>query len=273
MGHQHYERLQANASINFFRQHVDAAEQLMVNASLNWASISGLLLLALWIPALVTSLRRFDALMRRDQSSNSFQGLGFGLFLINVAGRTIALPLVAGILFFQGWRLDPILQFCVFLMVLGMIFESIRTIGIDSHALDRDSRRDAPQSVRQLALERRLQDRIWPWSIAHLLPFAGIYYAITRRTITPLLWDFITRFVVLLVSAGVVVLATTLVPGRNQEIMITGKILTSDWVIFLFHCFVLLLATLVNVVVGVLPVRAAIRRTQADARTRLGIGA
>ena len=91
-----------NASINFFRQHVDAAEQLMVNASLNWASISGLLLLALWIPALVTSLRRFDALMRRDQSSNSFQGLGFGLFLINVAGRTIALPLVAGILFFPG---------------------------------------------------------------------------------------------------------------------------------------------------------------------------
>ena len=28
----------------------------MVNASLNWASISGLLLMALWVPALVVSL-------------------------------------------------------------------------------------------------------------------------------------------------------------------------------------------------------------------------
>ena len=259
-------------NVDLFWQHIDVAEQTMVNASLNWASIIALLVLALWIPALVVSLRRFDVLMRRDQSGVSIKSFGFGLFLINVAGRTIALPLVAGILFFQGWRLDPILQFCVFLMVLGMIFESIRTIGIDSRALDRDSPRDAQQSVRQLALERRLQDRIWPWSIAHLLPFAGIYYAITRRTITPLLWDFIARFVVLLVSAGVVVLVNILVPG-NKEIMITGTLLTTDWVVFWFHCFVYLLATLVNIVVGVLPVRAAIRRTQADARRRLGIGA
>ena len=157
-------------------------------------------------------------------------------------------------------------------MVLGMIFESIRTIVINSRALDRDSPRDGQQSVRQLALERRLQDRIWPWSIAHLLPFAGIYYAISRRTITPLLWDFIARFVVLLVSAGVVVLVNILVPV-NKEIMIIGTLLTTGWVIFWFHCFVYLLATPVNIVVGVLPVRAAIRRTQADARTRLGIRA
>ena len=273
MGHQHYERLQANASINFFRQHVDAAEQLMVNASLNWASISGLLLLALWIPALVTSLRRFDALMRRDQSSNSFQGLGFGLFLINVAGRTIALPLVAGILFFQGWRLDPVLQLCVLLMVLGMIFESIRTMGIDSRQLDRNSPRDAQQSVRQLALQRRMQDRVWPWSIAHfLLPFAGIYYAITRRTITPLLWDLAARFLVLLASAGILVLTNVLLPV-SREHMISGTLTSAEWVKVWVHCFVFLLATLVNIVAGILPVRAAIRRTQADARTRLGIGA
>ena len=41
----------------------------MVNLSLNWASISGLLLMALWVPALVVSLRRFDLLMDRDQPS------------------------------------------------------------------------------------------------------------------------------------------------------------------------------------------------------------
>ena len=225
--------------------------------SLNWASISGLLLLALWIPALVVSLRRFDALIRRDQSRGSVQGLGFGLFLINLAGRTIALPLVAGILFFQGWRLDPILQFGMGLLVFGMIFESIRPIAIDSRELDRVSPRDAQQSVRQLALERRLQDRVWPWSIAHcLLPFAGIYYAITRRTITPLLWDFIVRFVVLLASAGILVITHVLVPTEQQQI----------------DPFVFLLVTLVNVFAGVLPVRAAIRRTQADARRRLAPG-
>ena len=229
----------------------------MINASLNWGSIAGLLLLALWIPALVVSLRRFDALIRRDQSRGSVQGLGFGLFLINLAGRTIALPLVAGILFFQGWRLDPILQFGMGLLVFGMIFESIRPIGIDSRELDRVSPRDAQQSVRQLALERRLQDRVWPWSIANcLLPFAGIYYAITRRTITPLLWDFIARFFVLLASAGILVITHVLVPTELQQI----------------DPFVFLLVTLVNVFAGVLPVRAAIRRTQADARRRLAPG-
>lgn len=240
--------------------------------SLNWASISGLLLLALWIPALVMSLRRFDALMRRDQSSSSVQGLGFGLFLINVAGRTIALPLVAGILFLQGWRLDPILQFGVILMVLGMIFESIRPIGIDSRELDRVSPKDVNQSVRQLALEHRLQDRVWPWSIAHcLLPFASIYYAITRRTITPLLWDFMARFVLLLASAGILVLTTVLVP-IDRELIIWGTLTSADWVKVWIHSLIYMLVTLVNVFAGVLPVRAAIRRTQADARRRLAPG-
>ena len=245
----------------------------MVNASLNWASITALLALALWIPALVVSLRRFDVLMRRDQSDVSVKSFGFGLFLINLAGRTIALPLVAGILFFQGWRLDPILQFCVFLMVLGMIFESIRTMGIDSRELDRNSPRDAQQSVRQLALQRRMQDRVWPWSIAHfLLPFAGIYYAITRRTITPLLWDLTARFLVLLASAGILLLTNVLLPVSREQ-MIWGTLTSAEWVKVWVHCFVFLLATVVNIVAGVLPVRAAIRRTQADARTRLGIGA
>ena len=73
----------------------------MVNLSLNWASISGLLLMALWVPALVVSLRRFDLLMDRDQPSASLQGLRLALFLITLAGRCIALPLVGSILFFS----------------------------------------------------------------------------------------------------------------------------------------------------------------------------
>ena len=245
----------------------------MVNASLNWTSIGGLILLALWIPALVASLRRFDALMRRDQSNVSLQGWELALLLINVAGRAIALPLVAGILFFQGWRLDPILQFGVGLLMLGMIFESIRTIGIDSHELDRVIQTDTHKSVRQLVLERRLQDRVWPWSIAHcLLPFAGIYYAITRRTITPMLWDFIARFILLLASAGVLVLTNILLPV-DAELMIQGELSSAGWVKICFHVIEFLLIILANIVAGVLPVRAAIRRTQVDARRRLELSA
>ena len=83
----------------------------MVNASLNWASITAFLVLALWIPALVVSLRRFDVLMSRDQSGVSVKSFGFVLFLINLAGRTIALPLVAGILFFRVGDWIPFFSF------------------------------------------------------------------------------------------------------------------------------------------------------------------
>ena len=157
-------------------------------------------------------------------------------------------------------------------MVLGMIFESIRPIGIDSRELDRVSPRDAQLSVRQLALERRLQDRVWPWSIANcLLPFAGIYYAITRRTITPLLWDFIARFFVLLASAGIGVITDVLLLV-DRDLLIWWTVTSADWEKVWIGCFVGVLVTLVNVFAGVLPVRAAIRRTQADARRRLAPG-
>ena len=226
----------------------------MVNASLNWASICGLLLMVLWVPALVVSLQRFDLLMDRDQSRASLQGFAFVWFLITLAGRCIALPLVGSILFFQGWRLDPILQFGSSLLVWGTIVESIPSIRADHRALQQRSAKDDQQSSRHRALVRRLHDRVWPWSFAHaLLPFAGIYYAITRRTITPLLWDVVARLVVLLVSTGVVVML--------QRLSDAGL-----WWIGLVVFFVMLG---VNVLSGLLPVRTAILRTQADARRRL----
>ena len=226
----------------------------MVNASLNWASICGLLLMVLWVPALVVSLQRFDLLMDRDQSRASLQGFAFVWFLITLAGRCIALPLVGSILFFQGWRLDPILQFGLSLLVWGTIVESIPSIRADHRALQQRSAKDDQQSSRHRALVRRLHDRVWPWSFAHaLLPFAGIYYAITRRTITPLLWDVVARLVVLLVSTGVVVML--------QRLSDAGL-----WWIGLVVFFVMLGA---NVLSGLLPVRTAILRTQADARRRL----
>ena len=241
----------------------------MVNLSLNWASISGLLLMALWVPALVVSLRRFDLLMDRDQPSASLQGLRLALFLITLAGRCIALPLVGSILFFQGWRLDPILQFGLNLLVLGTIVESIPSIRADHRALEQRTAKDDQLSSRQRALVRRLNDRVWPWSFAHwLLPFAGIYYAITRRTFTPLLWDVTARVAVALLTAGLMALTSVLFPIDTERVMaidLTDADIMNCWIQGGIGLFLVLM----NLLAAVLPVRLAIRRTQRDARRRL----
>ena len=227
----------------------------MVMYVLNWASLWGLLLMALWVPALLVSLRRFDVLMDRDQPRESLQGLRLVWLLVALAGRCIALPLVGLILFFQGWRLDPLLQFGLTMLVWGTIVESIPSIRADHRALQQRSAEDVQQSSRQRALELRLRDRVWPWSFAHaVLPFAGIYYAITRRTITPFLWDVVARFVVLLITSGLVLILHPLLDG--ETVMLIGMAVS----------YALLV---VNVFAGLLPVRAAIRRTQAIARRRL----
>ena len=141
------------------------------------------------------------------------------------------------------------------LLVWVTIVESVPSIRADFRAIQKRSTEDAQQSSRQRALELRLRDRLWPWSFAYaVLPFAGVYYAITRRTITPLLWNVFTRFVVLLITSGVLLV---LLPLSDSETMM--------WITQAVF-YVLLV---VNVFVGLLPVRAAIRRTQADARRRL----
>ena len=241
----------------------------MVNASLNWASLWGLLLMALWVPALVVSLRRFDVSMDLGQPRESLQGLGLAWLLVTLAGRCIALPLVGSIMFFQGWRLDPILQFGLTLLVWGTIVESIPSIRSDHRALQKRSVKDAQQSNRQRALELRLRDRVWPWVFAHaVLPFAGIYYAITRRTITPLLWDAVARFVVLLITIGVAAMLAQLFPYKPES-LVSGGLSDAETVNVWIQVAVSLVLMVANVFACLLPVRAAIRRTQADARRRL----
>ena len=39
--------------------------------------------------------------------------------------------------------------------------------------------------------QNRQKDVGWGYAIAHIVPFVGLYYAITRRTITPLLFAFL----------------------------------------------------------------------------------
>jgi hypothetical protein len=109
----------------------------MVNASLNWASIVGIVLAV--GGALLYFMRSFKPALARD----------YDVFFAAVG------LLCGGILFFQGWRLDPILQFGQFLLAGTTVFfayESVRLRGVTTEQA-RD-RFDEPQPIR-----RRIRSR------------------------------------------------------------------------------------------------------------------
>jgi len=87
----------------------------LVNASLNWASIVGIVLAV--GGAMLYFMRSFKPALARDYDV-FFAAIGL---------------LCGGILFFQGWRLDPILQFGQFLLAGTTVFfayESVRLRGV-----------------------------------------------------------------------------------------------------------------------------------------------
>ena len=96
----------------------------MVNASLNWASIVGIVLAV--CGGGLYFLRSFKPALARDYDV-FFAALGL---------------LCGGILFFQGWRLDPILQFGQFLLAGTTVFfayESVRLRGVATDQARRSS--------------------------------------------------------------------------------------------------------------------------------------
>lgn len=96
----------------------------MVNASLNWASIVGIVLAV--GGAVLYFMRSFKPALARDYDV-FFAAIGL---------------LCGGILFFQGWRLDPILQFGQFLLAGTTVFfayESVRLRGITTEQARRSS--------------------------------------------------------------------------------------------------------------------------------------
>ncbi len=96
----------------------------MVNASLNWASIVGIVLAV--CGAGLYFLRSFKPALARDYDV-FFAAIGL---------------LCGGILFFQGWRLDPILQFGQFLLAGTTVFfayESVRLRGVATDQARRSS--------------------------------------------------------------------------------------------------------------------------------------
>ena len=111
----------------------------MVNASLNWASIVGIVLAV--CGGGLYFLRSFKPALARDYDV-FFAAIGL---------------LCGGILFFQGWRLDPILQFGQFLLAGTTVFfayESVRLRGVAtdqarrSSYFDDDPISDVPRNYR-----------------------------------------------------------------------------------------------------------------------------
>ena len=103
----------------------------LVNASLNWASIVGLLLFLYGLATAPLGVDQiFFVLQRRVDTSPAV--IAKVLILIFQAnGRPIGLPLVGTILCFQGWRLDPALPLSQFILAMGIIFESAPSIASD----------------------------------------------------------------------------------------------------------------------------------------------
>jgi Ycf66 protein N-terminus len=96
----------------------------LVNASLNWASIVGIVLAV--GGAFLYFMRNFKPALARD----------YDVFFAAVG------LLCGGILFFQGWRLDPILQFGQFLLAGSTVFfayESVRLRGVTTEQARRSS--------------------------------------------------------------------------------------------------------------------------------------
>tara|TARA_B100001989_G_scaffold109674_1_gene76991 strand:- start:617 stop:1033 length:417 start_codon:yes stop_codon:yes gene_type:complete len=97
----------------------------LVNSSLNWASIAGLFLIIIWIPAIASGVFRIWITLtkRADKTPIVILKILFEIFYI--IGRAFMIPLAGGILFFQGWRLSPEFQLTQVILVFGIAGEMV----------------------------------------------------------------------------------------------------------------------------------------------------
>jgi len=78
----------------------------------------------------------------------------------------------------------------------------------------------------KIAYERRLKDTGWGYAFAHLIPFFGLYYAIDRRTISPIFYIATGTFIYF----SFIYLLNTLFPSVD---IFLKKILYSYFFLFL----------------------------------------
>jgi hypothetical protein len=94
----------------------------MVNYGLSSASLLGVLDIALAILYLVISIG--TPIVRRTTIGTT----GTTLFIIQAFFAPLCLLLAGGIIIFQGWRLDPILQFAFLLLNALIIYFAVKDI-------------------------------------------------------------------------------------------------------------------------------------------------
>ncbi len=97
-----------------------------VNFGLNLAGLIGIIYSLLAIIYLILTLAWLV------QRGTRLRGWALGLYIIQVIFTPIVLLLCGAILIFQGWRLDPILQFEQFLLSLLIIYLTIKDIVINA---------------------------------------------------------------------------------------------------------------------------------------------
>ena len=65
--------------------------------------------------------------------------------------------------------------------------------------------------------QNRQKDTRWGYSIAHLIPFVWLYYAITRRTITPFLFSLLGNVAVGVIFGIIVAILNPTADAKKVE--------------------------------------------------------
>ena len=103
----------------------------MVNASLNWASLQGILLFIWSLPVAITGGFQVYFILNKRADLSTITILKSIYTLLLLFYRILVYPLIGGILFFQGWRLDLILQFGTLMMIIALIYTSGKSVWYD----------------------------------------------------------------------------------------------------------------------------------------------
>jgi len=102
-----------------------------VNFGLNLAGLIGIIYVLLAIVYFILTVAWLA------QRGTRLTGWALALYIIQVVFTPIIMLLCGIILFFQGWRLDPILQIEQFLLLLLILYLSIKDIVINAVYRDR----------------------------------------------------------------------------------------------------------------------------------------
>ncbi|MCY4332934.1 MAG: hypothetical protein OXC96_10680 [Cyanobacteria bacterium MAG CAR1_bin_15] len=110
-----------------------------------------------------------------------------------------------------------------------------------------------PEEKRRLAYEARQKDG-WKQAAAHYIPFYWAYYAISRRTITPSLYQLGAEFIVAIITA---------------MLLILGRLITDQEAESFFEEPLILVWISVTTLMGIMGTKLGIDRSREAARVVL----